>query len=241
MLGVHFRRSIKGICFMSMTEKQKKKKRAEYQRMYEHRKKTGEPMPRKIPPPEGFGNTTVLAKRLGINKTTLSLLIKKGVFEGTFTKTDGAYLFDIEAAVQKAKDSSDPRQRGFKNKVLNHTTESSPITDHEDTDTIIKHPKSDDFKVLSFNEARTIKEQYTAEMKKMDYEERAGNLLREEDVTKGAFEMYRQARDSLLNIVDRISSQLSVENDEFKIRLILETEIKNAINHIRVSLNEQWT
>jgi hypothetical protein len=78
-------------------------------------------------------------------------------------------------------------------------------------------------------------------MKKMDYEERSGNLLREEDVKKGAFEMYRQARDSLLNIVDRISSQLSVETDEFKIRLILETEIKNAINHIRVSLNEQWT
>jgi hypothetical protein len=226
---------------MPLTEKQKKEKLAAYQRLYENHKKTGEPMPQKKPPPKGFGNTTVLAKRLGIDKSTLSLLVKKGVFEGTFTKTNGAYLFDIEAAAKKAKDSSDPRHRGFKNKVLNPTTEPSPIIDQVIIETTTESPGTDDFKVLSFNEARTVKEQYTAEMKKMDYEERSGNLLREEDVKKGAFEMYRQARDSLLNIVDRISSQLSVETDEFKIRLILETEIKNAINHIRVSLNEQWT
>ena len=224
---------------MGFTVEEKQKRQRLAQRNYENRKKSGGPMPR-TPPPEGFGNATVLAKKLGIHKTTLSLLIKKGVFEGTFTKTDGFYLFDLEAAAKKAKDSSDPRRKGFKNKILNTATESFSVNEKQVVKIPTEIPKIDDFKELSFNEARTIKEQYSAEMKKIDYEERIGNLLLEEDVKKGAFEMYRQARDSLLNIVDRISSQLSVETDEFKIRLILETEIKNAINHIRVSLNEQW-
>jgi hypothetical protein len=44
--------------------------------------------------------------------------------------------------------------------------------------------------------------------------------------------MYRQTRDSLLNIVDRISSQLSSESNEDNIRKILEAEIINALSHL---------
>ena len=86
---------------------------------------------------------------------------------------------------------------------------------------------------MSFSAARTLKEQYNAEMKKLDYEERSGKLLRDEDVRKGAFEMYRKTRDSLLNIIDRISAQLAAEKKEANVRIILENEIRNALTHIR--------
>jgi hypothetical protein len=63
-------------------------------------------------------------------------------------------------------------------------------------------------------------------------------LLRDEDVQKGAFEMYRKTRDSLINIVDRISAQLAAEKKEVNIRIILETEIRNALTHIRGSFDD---
>jgi hypothetical protein len=63
-------------------------------------------------------------------------------------------------------------------------------------------------------------------------------LLRDEEVKQGAFEMYRKTRDSLINIVDRISAQLAAEKKEANIRTILENEIRNALTHIRDSFNE---
>ena len=79
---------------------------------------------------------------------------------------------------------------------------------------------------MSFSAARTLKEQYNAEMKKLDFEERSGKFLRDEDVQKGAFEMYRKTRDSLLNIIDRISAQLAAEKKEANVRIILENEMR---------------
>jgi hypothetical protein len=188
--------------------------------------------------PDNYGNVTDLANRLGITKGRVSQLHKKGAFGDTFTRLNNRrYIIDIEAAVENVKKYSDPVNRGHKNKIarLNlpeqRTDDGGQKTDDGGQRT--ETAKTIALAGMSFSAARTLKEQYNAEMKKLDYEERSGKLLRDEDVQKGAFEMYRKTRDSLINIIDRISAQLAAEKKEANIRIILENEIRNALTHIQ--------
>jgi len=190
--------------------------------------------------PEGYGSLTDLAKRLGVTKGRVSQLHKKGAFGDTFTKINQRYyLIDIDTAVENVKKYSDPEARGFKNKIsrLNQRADDrGQRTD--DGGQRAEKAKTIELAGMSFSAARTLKEQYNAEMKKLDFEERSGKLLRDEDVQKGAFEMYRKTRDSLLNIIDRISAQLAAEKKEANVRIILENEIRNALTHIRGRAND---
>jgi len=195
--------------------------------------------------PDNYGNVTDLANRLGVTRGRVSQLHKKGAFGDTFTRLNNRrYIIDIEAAVENVKKYSDPVNRGHKNKIarLNFPdTPEKPLTVDCSPSTVNGFHKTAKTTVLaemSFSEARTLKEYYNAEMKKLDYEERSGKLLRDEEVKQGAFEMYRKTRDSLINIVDRISAQLAAEKKEANIRTILENEIRNALAHIRGSFNE---
>lgn len=188
--------------------------------------------------PEGYGSLTDLAKRLGVTKGRVSQLHKKGAFGDTFTKINQRYyLIDIDTAVENVKKYSDPEARGFKNKISRLNPTDTPPDDRGQTtdgrEQRAEKAKTIELAGMSFSAARTLKEQYNAEMKKLDYEERSGKLLRDEDVQKGAFEMYRKTRDSLLNIIDRISAQLAAEKKEANVRIILENEIRNALTHIR--------
>ena len=183
--------------------------------------------------PDNYGNVTDLANRLGVTKGRVSQLHKKGAFGDTFTKLNNRrYIIDIEAAVENVKKYSDPEARGIKNKISRLNLPDTPPEQRTET------AKTIALAGMSFSAARTVKEQYNAEMKKLDYEERSGKLLRDEDVQKGAFEMYRKTRDSLINIIDRISAQLAAEKKEANIRIILENEIRNALAHIREIFND---
>ena len=190
--------------------------------------------------PDNYGNVTDLANRLGVTKGRVSQLHLKGAFGDTFTRLNNRrYIIDIEAAVENVKKYSDPVNRGHKNKIarLNQRTDDGRQRT-DDREQRAEKAKTIELAGMSFSAARTLKEQYNAEMKKLDYEERSGKLLRDEDVQKGAFEMYRKTRDSLLNIIDRISAQLAAEKKEANIRIILENEIRNALTHIREIIND---
>ena len=197
--------------------------------------------------PDNYGNVTDLANRLGITKGRVSQLHQKGAFGDTFHKLNNRrYIIDIEAAVENVKKYSDPVARGHKNKIarLNQRTDDGGLKADDGGQTTdgreqrAEKAKTIELAGMSFSAARTLKEQYNAEMKKLDYEERSGKLLRDEDVRKGAFEMYRKTRDSLINIIDRISAQLAAEKKEANIRIILENEIRNALAHIREIIND---
>jgi hypothetical protein len=186
--------------------------------------------------PDGFGSVTDLARRLGVSKSRISQLHRSGALGNAISKVNGRrYLINIELAVENLRKHSDPETRGIINKISKESPDSSlePPQPAESPPPAAPVEKVIDFSEMSFSSARTLKERYNAEMKKLDYEERAGKLLRDEDVQKGAFEMYRKTRDSLLNIIDRISAQLAAEKKEANVRIILENEIRNALTHIR--------
>lgn len=164
-----------------------------------------------------IGNLTQLAERLNVSKTRISQIKQKGILNGIMKKQrSGAFLLDIETAVKIIKENAEPYGRGHTIKIIPTALSPSETTPKEQT----------------FSYFRDQKENYAAMLAKLDLDVRRGVLLNAEDVKQSAFEMYRQTRDSLLNIVDRISSQLSSESNEDNIRKILETEIINALSHL---------
>lgn len=79
-----------------------------------------------------------------------------------------------------------------------------------------------------FNKARAAKEIYEARIKKLDYEERLGNLVSRKSVEVEAFTAFRILRDACFNIPDRVSAQIAAETDGTVVYEILMVELRRA-------------
>ena len=77
--------------------------------------------------------------------------------------------------------------------------------------------------------ARAKKTAYDAELSRLDYEAKEGMLVPAADVKKQAFMVARMVRDAMLNIPDRIASELAAETDQFEIHRLLTVEIRRAL------------
>ena len=81
-----------------------------------------------------------------------------------------------------------------------------------------------------YHKARTIREHYNARMAKVDYEERVGQLISVDEVKITAFNKFRQFRDNMLNIAERIAAMIAAESEAAKCHGILTEEIRRALN-----------
>jgi hypothetical protein len=81
----------------------------------------------------------------------------------------------------------------------------------------------------NFAAARAVKEICEAKLRRMDLEERRGNLLPRGAVEKAAFNSFRVLREAILNVPCRVSGQLAAESDPRKVQDLLENEIKQAL------------
>jgi hypothetical protein len=86
------------------------------------------------------------------------------------------------------------------------------------------------FGAAQYTKARAVREHYQARLAKIEYEERVGNLVPKDEVQVGAFNKFRQYRDGMLNIPDRIAAMLAAETDEARCYEIIATEIRKALN-----------
>ena len=84
--------------------------------------------------------------------------------------------------------------------------------------------------------ARGVREGFLARLAKIQYEEKLGKLINRDEVAVERFNTNRIIRDGVLNIPDRVATQLAAETDEKKVHEILTTEIRNALNGIADSL-----
>ena len=80
--------------------------------------------------------------------------------------------------------------------------------------------------------ARAIREYYQASLAKIEYEQKVGKLLPKDEVQAAAFNTYRQFREQLLNIPDRVAAIISAETglDTKKVHEILTAEVRHALN-----------
>jgi hypothetical protein len=82
----------------------------------------------------------------------------------------------------------------------------------------------------SYAEARAERERYAALLARLEYEERAGGLVRSDQVEEARFREFRDFRDRMQNIPDRVAAIIAVKTDPAEIHQILSAEIRAALN-----------
>lgn len=92
----------------------------------------------------------------------------------------------------------------------------------------------------SYAQSRAIREAYQARLAKLEYEERSGKLVAADAVKTQAFKVARSVRDALMNIPDRVASELAAETSPAAVHARLARELRDAIRELaEVSLPGQ--
>lgn len=86
------------------------------------------------------------------------------------------------------------------------------------------------FGASQYTKARAVREHYQARLSKIEYEERVAKLVPKDEVQVAAFNKFRQFRDHMLNIPDRVAAMVAAETEAAKCYEILAIEIRRALN-----------
>jgi len=81
-----------------------------------------------------------------------------------------------------------------------------------------------------YTKSRAVREFFLARMAEIEYKEKLGSLISKDEVQIATFNHFRQYRDGMLNIPDRVAAMLAAESDAAKGYKILADEIRKALN-----------
>lgn len=161
------------------------------------------------------------ARRKGVSRQYIHRLITQGKIP-----TDDENRIDPDIADAALAQLSDPARH--LNGDLGDETDSGPADDY-DADNAENAGSAPANGHASFARFRSAREGYQAQLAKLDYEERAGKLVRKDEVEREAFEVARQLRDRLLSIPQEISGTLVGMIDEKEIAKFLRAKIRDAL------------
>ena len=82
---------------------------------------------------------------------------------------------------------------------------------------------------LEYSRARAVRESYLARLTKIDFEERTGKLVSRDQIEVAAFNKFRQFRDRMLNIPDRLAAEAAAESDASRVHELITIEIRKAL------------
>jgi hypothetical protein len=85
-------------------------------------------------------------------------------------------------------------------------------------------------KPSGYAEARAERERYAALLAKLKYEERAGGLVRKDQVEEELFRTFRDFRDRMESIPDRIAAIIAGKTNAAEVHQLLAAEIRTALN-----------
>jgi hypothetical protein len=185
---------------------------------------------------------TEYARHRGVSLTAVQLAVKRGRIT---RRADG--LIDTDQADREWEQNTNhaqarygPRQKKTEGEGPASSTAATGHIQagrHRAATHAVRHAEQDAAELGSaerlatgpdFNRARAAKEIYEARIKKLDYEERLGNLVSRKSVEVEAFTAFRILRDSCFNIPDRVSAQIAAETDTTTIYEILMLELRRA-------------
>jgi phage terminase Nu1 subunit (DNA packaging protein) len=156
-------------------------------------------------------NQNQLAKRLGLSKGRISQLVSEGRLNSSKVTdpTNNKVLFDLDKVLKAlSKDQSN---------IENALKEVSLESEEELNES------------ATYDQVRTKKMLFTAELERLEYEKTKGLLVPIEQVEKEAFECARRVRESFASIPDRLAAELAATSSEFQVHKILTLEINQAL------------
>lgn len=155
------------------------------------------------------------ARRRDVSRQYIHRLVTQGKIP-----TDDLKRIDPEIADAVLAQLSDPARR------LNDMPEDPDNVAVDDQDPATETTGNGH---ASFARFRSAREGYQAQLAKLDYEERAGKLVRKEEIDREAFEAARLIRDRFLALPQELAGTLVGMTDEKEIIKYLRAKIRDAL------------
>ena len=172
------------------------------------------------------------AKKIGVNKSTLSRQIADGSLRSHEGKVrlsevleDRANNINLTRSGRRtgAIDSDEDPALMQRNPAADATSSADATSDPD--------PVLVDGQALPYSEARALKETYLARLRKHEYEVAQKEWVRVEDVGKAVEQDYSVVRERMLAIPGKLSAKL-VGLDRVAIDLVLFNEISEALSEL---------
>jgi len=147
-----------------------------------------------------------------------------------YARHRGVSLSAVQKAIETGRISTQPDGRIDSEQAdvaweQNTTRHAPPITKRgQDEDDVSI------FGASQYTKARAVREYYQAKLARIEYEERVAKLVAKNEVQVAAFDKFRQFRDHMLNIPDRVAAMVAAETEAAKCYEVLATEIRRALN-----------
>lgn len=142
----------------------------------------------------------------------------------------GRQLVDVEASEARLAATADPAKAHMQDvnerqRVMHRGTATPPPLPQVDG----ARPGSGDSRNATYMQAKTAREVYEAKNAQLEYEERAGKLIRVDAIRSAWAAKLSTTRDALLQIPARLAPVLAAESDLVRVTELLEAELRQAL------------
>lgn len=170
-------------------------------------------------------SAAAFAKRRGVSKEAVKKAIQQGRISATPTGKNGYSIDPVLADKQWAENTKPYNSYDVPEEKIDKYMEGE---EQRFSEADLDDPE----KSITFNQARTLKEKFSARLSKLKYEEESSKLVNAEVVKADAFKIARAVRNLVLNIPDRISAELATITDPFEVNLRLKKELNDCLKSL---------
>jgi hypothetical protein len=178
-----------------------------------------------------YGTQRDLAKLQQVRDSTVTAWKKRGKLAGLIRKKDGK--INLEKAAEVLPGRISPKQQQSINHRWNKTPQQKKPTAKEIKEIISKAEINLD---ADLYEGQRLKTVYDAALKKLEYEEKIGNLIDKNKAKLAAAHAGRVIKENLSAIADRVAAICAAESDAFEIKKIIQKEVNFVLENISSGL-----
>ena len=148
-----------------------------------------------------------LAKLKNVSRMAVSKKVKAGKLDGAIVNHNGKRKVHKEEAFRLWDLQAPPSKDTTLRKQLKQKIDSKTVDE-----------------IPNYAESKAKREHFLAELARLDVEQKKEELILVSDITKSSFEKGRAIRESLINLADRLASQIAGETDAQIIHKLLTDE-----------------
>ncbi|MAW05273.1 MAG: hypothetical protein CL918_01820 [Deltaproteobacteria bacterium] len=162
------------------------------------------------------------AKIKNISPQAVRKAIKHGRLVQSISKERGGYLIDTDIAERE----------------WSQNTNLSQVRSAQDINRNRGPAVPSNGSIPDYSEARAYAEQYKANLLELEFKEKAGELVKVEEVKKATYRTNRVFRDAVLNIPIRVISEISAivgnlsKEKQHEMLQIMKREINDSLEHL---------
>ena len=148
-----------------------------------------------------------LAAFKNVSRAAVTKKVKSGKLDGAIVNHNGKKKVNKEEAFRLWDLQAPPSKDTTLRKQLKQEIDSKTVDE-----------------IPNYAESKAKREHFLAELARLDVEQKKEELILVSDITKSSFEKGRAIRESLINLADRLASQIAGETDPQMIHKLLTDE-----------------